>query len=267
MQPEICRYPIILVHGIGIKDFKFLRAFGRIERTLKEAGFTVYTAKTDGFGATESNAVQLKAFITGVLIKEKTKKVNIVAHSKGGLDSRYMIKRLGMENKVATLTTLCTPHKGSPIASFIMRAPKPILKFAAFWVNLVYRIFGDSRPDALKVCNELKLHADDEPLNNGVYCQSYSTTLKSSRDDFLMGIPLMFSHFLENGSSDGLVSAESSKFENYRGDCIDGCIRIRKWSILWSNRKNASAFTLFICNFAKNLPSAGFNKKYNARAG
>lgn len=258
MQPEICRYPIILVHGIGIKDFKFLRAFGRIECTLKDAGFTVYTAKTDGFGATESNAVQLKAFITGVLIKEKAEKVNIVAHSKGGLDSRYMIKRLGMENKVASLTTLCTPHKGSPIASFIMRAPKPILKFVAFWVNLVYRIFGDSRPDALKVCDELKLHTDDEPLNNGVYCQSYSTTLKSSRDDFLMGIPLMFSHFLENGSSDGLVSAESSKFENYRGDCIDGSYshsEMVDFMVKSKKRERIYAFYLQLC---KELAERGF---------
>lgn len=244
-------YPVVLVHGIALKDFKFFRAFGRVERTLKNAGFTVYTAKTDGFGSIESNAVQLKAFITGVLVKEEAEKVNIIAHSKGGLDSRYMIKRLGMESRVASLTTLCTPHKGSPIASLIMRAPKPVLKLVAFWIDLVYRVFGDKRPDSFRVCSELKLHADEEPLPQGVYCQSYSTTLKRSRDDFIMGIPLMFSHYLEDYSSDGLVSAESSKFENYRGDCIDGSYshsEIVDFMVKSKKRERIYAFYLQLCN-------------------
>ena len=53
------RYPIILAHGIVIKDYKFFRAFGRIEKTLKNAGYDVYTSHTDGFGSIENNAAQL----------------------------------------------------------------------------------------------------------------------------------------------------------------------------------------------------------------
>ena len=61
------RYPFILVHGVMLKDFKFLRAFGRIEKNLNEAGFKVYTAQTDGFGTIENNAEQLKKEILEIL--------------------------------------------------------------------------------------------------------------------------------------------------------------------------------------------------------
>lgn len=150
------KYPIILAHGIILKDFKYFKAFGKIEKILRAEGCRVYTAKTDGFGTVEGNAAQLKAQITEILQAVQTDKVNIIAHSKGGLDARYMIEHLGMEDAVASLTTLCTPHKGSQIATKISSMPKPVKKFIAFWVNTVYRIFGDKRPDALAVCEQLK---------------------------------------------------------------------------------------------------------------
>ena len=118
------KYPIILAHGIVLKDFKFFKAFGRIEKRLKAEGYVVYTADTDGFGAIETNAEQLKSYICSVMEKHNADKVNVIAHSKGGLDARYMIEHLDMSDHIASLTTLCTPHKGSPIASAILRMPK-----------------------------------------------------------------------------------------------------------------------------------------------
>jgi hypothetical protein len=51
-----------------------------------------------------------------------TKKTHIVAHSMGGLDSRYLLSPVS-ENKlvapVQSLTTISTPHQGSPIADII----------------------------------------------------------------------------------------------------------------------------------------------------
>ena len=106
------KYPIILVHGIIIKDIKFIKSFGNIDRILKIQGHHVYKSNVDGVGTIENNASMLKEEILSILEKEKVDKVNIIAHSKGGLDSKYMIQQLGMEDHVASLTTLCTPHKG-----------------------------------------------------------------------------------------------------------------------------------------------------------
>lgn len=256
------KYPVILAHGIVLKDFKFFKAFGKIEKILKAEGCSVYTSKTDGFGTIEGNAAQLKAQILKILADEKTEKVNIIAHSKGGLDARYMIESLDMEDKVASLTTLCTPHKGSQIATKILGMPKPAKKFIAFWVNTVYRIFGDKKPDSLAVCEQLKSspQADTDVIDfsDKVYCQSYSTQMERSRDDFVMGIPLMFSKKYERGATDGIVSEESSKFGDYRGECTEGSVSHSEIVDFMVKKKKKEKIYAFYISLCRELAEKGF---------
>ncbi|MCI8435502.1 MAG: hypothetical protein HFK10_06090 [Clostridia bacterium] len=252
------RYPIILVHGVLLKDFKFFKAFGRIEKILKNAGFKVYTAKTDGFGTVETNAGQLRAFVNDIRQREGAEKVNLIAHSKGGLDARYMIEHLDMADAVASLTTLCTPHRGSPIASFILRYPSWILQCIAFWINLWYRIFGDRYPNAISVCHQLQLHPQATPDTlPQVYCQSFSTTLQKSKDDFVMGIPLLFSHHLERDASDGLVSRQSTKFGEYRGDCVDDSVSHSEIVDFMAKRKKKERIYGFYLQLCRELAEKG----------
>lgn len=248
------RYPIVLVHGIALKDFLMFKAFGKIEKLLRELGYTVSTADTDSFGTIENNAEQLKRYIEGVLAETGAERVNIIAHSKGGLDTRYMIDRLDMGSRVASVTFLCTPHKGSRIATWIYGFPRPVRAFLAFWLNLGYRISGDRHPDALAVCRQLS-HAPDGVLEelsptDGIYMQSYSTTLERSRDDFIMGIPLIFSRRFERDASDGLVSEESSRFADYRGRCVDGSVshsEIVDFMVRKSKKDKIYAFYRHLC--------------------
>ena len=249
------KYPILLVHGIVIKDWKFIKSFGNIKKVLNQVGFDVETSKTDGFGTIENNAKQLKNQIEEMLVKYNIDKVNIIAHSKGGLDSKYMIKELGMENHIASLTTLCTPHKGSKIADKLLSLPKWIVKILEFWINFIYKIFKDENPNCLEVAKQLKSidRIEDETHNfsNIVYCQSYSTTLKRSRDDFIMGIPFQFSKRLENDKSDGMVSNNSAIFADYKGDCLDESVshsEIIGYSLSKKKRKRIEEFYIRLCN-------------------
>jgi triacylglycerol lipase len=54
--------------------------------------------------------------------------IHIIAHSMGGLDSRTLISRnlngLSAPGRVASLTTLSTPHRGSPVAD-LLAGPRP----------------------------------------------------------------------------------------------------------------------------------------------
>ena len=225
------KYPILLVHGLGMKDTFFMKSFGRIDRILRIQGYTVFKSNVDGFGSVESNAEQLKEEIQGILRENGVEKVNIIAHSKGGLDAKYMIQHCGMAAQVASLTTLCTPHRGSPIASFILRFPKAAVKYAAFWVNTAYRILGDRRPDSFTACEELKRtsNLEQETVNvaEGVLCQSFSASMRPGEKnaDFIMQIPLFFSRWMEKGSiSDGMVPRDSAVFGKYRGECMEGPI-------------------------------------------
>lgn len=248
------KYPIILAHGIVIKDLKFFKAFGRIEKTLKDVGYVVYTSRTDGFGTIENNAKQLQAQVQEILQRHGVDKVNIIGHSKGGLDSRYMIERLGMENSVASLTTVCSPHRGSRLATKLYSFPKCLLKFAAFWINFWYKIFGDKHPNSLEVLKQLKEipqeQYEDAVTCKCVYSQSYSAIMKRCRDDFIMGITLKITRRAEQSDTDGVVSVESSKWGEYKGNCLDESVshsQIIDFMVGKKKRQKVYKFYLAIC--------------------
>ncbi|MCH5160297.1 MAG: hypothetical protein J1F66_05600 [Clostridiales bacterium] len=256
------KYPIVLAHGIAVREWRFFKAFGRVEKTLREAGYVVYTANTDAFGSIENNAAQLKTQIEEILRKEGVDKVNIIAHSKGGLDAKYMINELGEANSVASLTTLCTPHKGSRMATRIYNLPRWIPRFLAFWINLWSRILGDKHPDALTVCQQLQLSESDEietlDASNEVYCQSYSSTMKRGRDDFLMSVPHYFARRWGEVETDGLVTVDSAKYAEYRGDCIEESLshtELIGLSLKKKKRRKVYAFYLSLC---RELSERGF---------
>jgi triacylglycerol lipase len=46
--------------------------------------------------------------------------VNVIAHSMGGLDARYAISKLGLDAKIASLTTIGTPHHGTPLVDGVV---------------------------------------------------------------------------------------------------------------------------------------------------
>lgn len=255
------KYPIMLVHGIALKEGRIFHAFGKIGKKLKAQGYNIHIGRHDGFGTIENNAAQLKAQIEEILVKENAEKVNLIAHSKGGLDCKYLIRELNMEDKIASLTTLCTPHSGSPIASWILKYPKFMVKIIAFWLNFWYRIFGDKHPDSLTVCKQLQLHDNDEealPFSDKVYCQSFSSTMRKTKDDFLLGIPLFISKRIQSSETDGVVPVESTMFGNYRGDCMPDSVSHSQMVDFMVPRKKKEKIYSFYSELCKELGDMGF---------
>ena len=136
-----------------------------------------------------------------------------------------MIKAYGMKEKIASFTTLSTPHKGSAVASHIWRLPMWIKKIIAFFINTFYKILGDKHPNAIKACDQLRTSKDGEEElfdpYDGIYCQSFSATLKRGRDSFIMALPRRIYKKYEDVDTDGMVSHESARFGNYRGEILD----------------------------------------------
>ena len=256
------KYPIILVHGIAAKQLRILNAFGQIGEELKKEGYTVYISDNDGFGSVENNAEQLKRFIEKVLKDTGAEKVNIIAHSKGGLDSKYMITKLGMEDKVASLTTLCTPHKGSIIASKIWDLPMPIKKILAFFIDMFYCLFlGDKHPDSMRACEQLRsVDAGEDTLQFSykVYCQSYSTGISDIKDCFIMALPMMIQHHYEIPDNDGVVSEESAQFGCYRGKCLDIPVSHVQIIDLFSKKSQKEQIYSFYKKVCRELSEMGF---------
>ena len=85
------KYPILMVHGMGFRDRKYLNYWGRIPKILKENGADIYYGHQDSNGSIETNAYVLKDTVVDILTGTGADKVNIIAHSKVGLDARYMV--------------------------------------------------------------------------------------------------------------------------------------------------------------------------------
>ena len=257
------KYPIILVHGIMIKDVGRLRAFGRIEKALKKEGFTVYSAPTEAFGNIEYNADILQRYVDKILARHDVEKVNIIAHSKGGLDSIYMINNLGMADKVASLTAVSTPFKGSVISTRLLcRWPKFLIKMTAFLLNTFFRILGDKKPNALlatEQVSEKALRENPITLPEGVYCQSYSSTLKRGRDDLIMAIPLHMSKKEGQTETDAVIHKQSAIFGDYKGECVAGESFSHAQIIdFLTPKKKSLKIRCFYVNICKSLSTNGY---------
>lgn len=255
------KYPIVLVHGMILKDFRFYRAFRRIRDDLKSAGCTVYVLNHDGIGTMATNAEQMKEMINHILIAEKAEKVNLIAHSKGGVDSRYMITHLDMANKVASLTTLSSPHHGSKMCSTLMKMPKPMAKFICFWTNLCYRIFGDKHPDLYTLATQMTSEYFVEfnqttPNCETIYYQSYSSDIEHRKMTF-MYFSHKFSRWCEGSPTDGIVSVNSSKWGEYKGNMPNQYDHMEMVAASGTKKKLQSVL-LFYRNIISDLVSLGF---------
>ena len=127
---------------------------GKIPKILKENGADIYYGHQDSNGSIETNAYVLKDTVMDILNETKADKVNIIAHSKGGLDARYMISSLGMAEYVASLSTISTPHNGSITMDNILKLPNILIKIGAKLADVWFKILGDENPDTYKVINQ-----------------------------------------------------------------------------------------------------------------
>lgn len=125
--------PLVLAHGFGASTALVTRFF-RVKEALEADGHHVLLAEVEPFQSVEARAQTLGTQIDKAIeefcvakgsalpdCKTRTR-VHIVAHSMGGLDARHAISSLGYASKVASLTTIGTPHRGTRVADIALEA-------------------------------------------------------------------------------------------------------------------------------------------------
>src|SRR5580692_4150806 len=133
---------IVLVHGILGFRVKFgIEYFRGVAEHFREKGLKVSAPILDPTRGIEYRGCQLRdqinaAFGSGTL--DPASRTHIIAHSMGGLDSRWMLSPANpnkIQAAVRSLTTISTPHRGSPIADLIDHpeslSPFPHLPFGS----------------------------------------------------------------------------------------------------------------------------------------
>jgi hypothetical protein len=112
------RYPIVLMHGLSGADTVFgVDYFYRVTETLRDAGVEVESPGVAAFADSAARAAEWSAAIDDVLARGH-RRVNLIGHSQGGLDARTLASPVGLDRGavVASVTTIGTPHRGTPLA-------------------------------------------------------------------------------------------------------------------------------------------------------
>jgi triacylglycerol lipase len=258
------RHAIVLAHGFNGSDSNGW-SFYKVEDALERDGHVVKEANVQPYAGIEARSKELAKHVDLAMEECKRKqgcdatKVHIVAHSMGGLDSRYLIAKLKnpsgvpYSKLVASLTTMSSPHRGTPIADKLLsltpgQADPLIDALAGLWARTftTRELAGDTNiRDALSSISVEKTVAFNAEITDdpGIFYQSWAgissyldphidqyekdqcegkvENYKNRHDQMtnpqLQIAALVVGHGRK--AHDGLVSVESAKWGKFNG-CI-----------------------------------------------
>lgn len=199
------------------KNAKYLIEYWNgVKNDLEDIGCTVLVAKVPPFASIENRASILDKFIKQSLpdLREQHHvppnepvKINLIAHSMGGLDCRFLINKLKKypidEYKVVSLTTISTPHRGTSAADFALDySPKSLIRS---YFPSVYQLST----------SYAKIFNDEVKNDSTVKYFSYAAELKPNPTSaFLITWKIVYD---KEGPNDGLISVKSAKWGEFMG--------------------------------------------------
>jgi triacylglycerol lipase len=230
MVPKL-RAPIVLVHGL--MGFDRLRVgpmvvaeyFRGVPQLYQEAGNKVLLASLSPTRGVAARARELKALLDRQFPGEG---VHLIAHSMGGLDSRFLISQLGMGHRVVSLTTLGTPHRGTPLADWGLFRFARIVRPGLHFLGVPYQAFYDLSTGA---CSRFNQQNPDD-----LRVRYFSVAGRMAPDQLvtLLAWPRWMIEQVE-GPNDGLVSLTSAQYgescEEWEGHHLD----LVNWHTPWAS--------------------------------
>lgn len=251
-------YPIVLLHGMA--GFGTLEAgpvsltyFEGVVADLAKNGESVYVTLAPPYDTSDVRAPIIARQLDEILARTGKAKVNLVAHSQGGFDARILASPngLGYGDRIASVTTIATPHRGSRLADVAMGGVKYMPKVVVDQVTGA--LLGFLQKSAYELQTDARLRAQLETVTERyvrevfnpryvddprVTYTSYAgrTNLRSGKGvcddgafpnapndvDFAQTPFNVLSVFLEEGRgkvNDGLVTVESAKWGTFQ-QCV-----------------------------------------------
>lgn len=161
-------YPVVFAHGMaGFDDILGYDYWGDDYGTFVgdpcneflevycndqiNSGQKAYAAQVAAFQSSEVRGLDLANDIEGFLATSGASMVNLVGHSQGGIDARkaarVLYERYGTA-KVKVLISVSSPHRGSPVAKYVLDLGPGVTSVASaltnFFGNSVYQSGNDT---------------------------------------------------------------------------------------------------------------------------
>lgn len=237
--PETPKNPIVLAHGLlGFAELKLAGSFlpsihywHGIKDALSRRKCEVITTTVPPSSSVEQRAAELAR---GIEAQAQGKSVNIIAHSMGGLDARYMISQLKPAGvRVKSLVTVATPHHGSTFADYLMDeiGPERLPSLYNMWERITgFETGAFNQLTKRYMTEDFNPKTPDDPE---VRYFSYGAMVHEKPP---LLSPFRLSHGIIHGiegPNDGLVSVQSSQWGTYKGT-LSGVNHLDL--INWSNR-------------------------------
>lgn len=146
--------PVVLVHGlfgfdrVGLPGLR-VHYFRGIVEHLESLGCHAHTVRLPRAAAVPDRAKALVEKIEAL----GHERVDIIAHSLGGLDARYAIAKLGLSSRVRSLVTIGTPHHGTPLANWAHAGPLALARKAIRLIGIPLHALDWLTPTALEKFN------------------------------------------------------------------------------------------------------------------
>ncbi|TYJ58737.1 hypothetical protein B9479_000573 [Cryptococcus floricola] len=265
--------PIVFCHGLLGFDYLGpaslpplqISHWRGIREVLESNGCEVLVARVPA-----TSSVKDRAAILAEVISEKFpgREVNLIGHSMGGLDCRYLVSQIQPKTfNPVSLTTISSPHRGSPFADY-----------------LVDNVIGRSNlPSLLGMLEAMRLPQSGDGTAfsalgthsmrefNAEVIDSPSVKYYSWGASFDPGLIDTFKwpHSIilgKEGANDGLVSVKSAKWGEYRGTLVGvnhldlvGWVNTMRYAVAgWSGKPIAFKPATFYLEVADYLAEQGF---------
>jgi triacylglycerol lipase len=226
--------PVVLAHGLG--GFDAIRVpgarqdyFRGVAERLRALGIEVITPRVAPLSGIAARAGELAEQVRRL----DAPRVNVIAHSMGGLDARYAIAELGLAGRIATLVTIGTPHCGTPLADGgVILSQLVGFHHALELVGAGWSAFEDL---TLRRMAEFNRRVRDAP---GVRYLSYVGRVRDARRANPLLRPSWRLLASRVGANDGLVPAASQRWGAVLGE-----VDADHWAqIGWSRQFDAASF-------------------------
>ncbi len=192
------KYPIVLVHGLGAQNtYGPIDYFFGLKPLLIQNGNQVLIPRLKPWKRIETRVNELRQQINQIFPDSP---VNLVGHSLGGLDARYLTALSEFRGRVASVTSIGTPHRGSPLADLATTVLPFLNQMESYSLRQVTRPYSSQ---------EFEKWAPD--IANVGY---FSATSAIAHPLLFKALPLFWiSHGLiqkQEGDNDGFVSVHSA---------------------------------------------------------